>query len=208
LAPTVAPAAAPAGIHIRTGFITTSGERVVSGLVQRLGSLDFIRDNADTFANGPFPRNGSFSLFVAHRIYIGTALARRFPAVVLLAPDPPALSAARGMRTDRTVGSMEVMIAGADGTGKAVADTKDIPTKYGRTTKQALEQQQNNADTSAVPATPTLLQASMDKLATPVAPDANMVAIDPGRVGGATLEPSPRSRRGGPYPAGTEYHPT
>jgi hypothetical protein len=49
LAPTVAPAAAPAGIHIRTGFITTSGERVVSGLVQRLGSLDFVSDNAGNF---------------------------------------------------------------------------------------------------------------------------------------------------------------
>jgi hypothetical protein len=38
----VEPAAALAGVYIRAGLLTISGERVVSGLVQRLGSLDFI----------------------------------------------------------------------------------------------------------------------------------------------------------------------
>jgi hypothetical protein len=80
------------------------------------------------------------------------------------------------MRTDHTAGSMEVMMAGADGTGKAATGTKDVPTKSGRTAKMSLERQQNNAETSNVPPTPTLLQASVDKLATSVAPDADVVA--------------------------------
>ena len=63
LAPTVGPAAALAGVHIRAGILTVSGERVVSGLVQRLGSLDFVNDNAGGFAGGfagggRFPKNG------------------------------------------------------------------------------------------------------------------------------------------------------
>ena len=46
------PAAALAGVHIRAGLLIASGERVLSSLVQRLGSLDFVNDNAGCFANG------------------------------------------------------------------------------------------------------------------------------------------------------------
>ncbi|KAK1620878.1 hypothetical protein QYE76_026395 [Lolium multiflorum] len=53
-----------AGVHIRAGLLTISGERVVSGLVQRLGSLDFVNDNVGCFANGgKFPKNGSIIEF-------------------------------------------------------------------------------------------------------------------------------------------------
>jgi hypothetical protein len=78
LVPTVGPAVAPAGVHIRTGFVTASGVRVVSGLVQRLGLLDFVSDNVGSFGNMAFSRNGTFVSFGAHRGYFGTALAYLF----------------------------------------------------------------------------------------------------------------------------------
>ena len=105
------PAAAPAGVHIRTGLVTASGERVVSGLVQRLGSLDFVSDNVGSFRNGAFPRSGSFISFDAHWIYVGTAPACRYPRVVHVAADPPSICAARGLRSDRTASCVEVMMA-------------------------------------------------------------------------------------------------
>jgi hypothetical protein len=70
LAPIVGPAVAPAGVFIRTGLTIDSGERVASGLVQRLGSLDFVSDNAGCFADRPFPRNGTFIHFGDHRVLI------------------------------------------------------------------------------------------------------------------------------------------
>ena len=73
LAPTVGPAATLAGVHIRAGLLTISGERVVSGLVQHLGSLDFVNDNAGCFANGSrFHKNGRIIEFGSHRVYLGT----------------------------------------------------------------------------------------------------------------------------------------
>jgi hypothetical protein len=44
------------GVFIRTGsVIAASGVRVVSSLVQRLGSLSFISDNAGCLGGRPFP---------------------------------------------------------------------------------------------------------------------------------------------------------
>ena len=107
------PAAALAGVHIRTGFLTTSGERVVSGLVQRLGSLDFVNDNAGCFANGGrFPKNGRIIEFGSHRVYLGTVPEPRYPSLVLVVLDPPRSAAARGSRSDRAAGSVEVMMTG------------------------------------------------------------------------------------------------
>ncbi|KAM0864111.1 hypothetical protein ACQ4PT_044130 [Festuca glaucescens] len=108
LAPTVGPAAALAGVHIRAGLLTVFGERVVAGLVQRVGSLDFVDDNG-----GRFPKNGHIIEFGSHRVYFGTGPGPRYPSLVLVAPDPPRSAAARGSRTDRTAGSVEVMMAGA-----------------------------------------------------------------------------------------------
>ncbi|KAK1628958.1 hypothetical protein QYE76_003273 [Lolium multiflorum] len=60
---------------VRTGFVTASGERVVSGLVQRLDSLDFVSDNTGSFTNDTtFPRNGGMMLFGMHRFYVGTGM--------------------------------------------------------------------------------------------------------------------------------------
>jgi hypothetical protein len=81
--------------------------------------LDFINDNTGSFANNTtFPRNGSVMLFGSHRVYIGTVPARRFPAMALVAPDPPVSRAPHGVRTDRTAGSVKVMMAGAGDAGK------------------------------------------------------------------------------------------
>jgi hypothetical protein len=104
------------------GFLTASGERVVSGLVQRLGSLDFVNDNVGCFANGSrFPMNGRIIHFGSHHVYLGTVSEPRYRSMVLAALDPPRSAAARGSRTDRTAGSIEVMMDDAAGAGKGAA---------------------------------------------------------------------------------------
>jgi hypothetical protein len=61
------------GVFIRTGsVIAASGVRVVSGLVQRLGSLSFINDNAGCLGGQPFPRDGWIMSFGFHEVYVGT----------------------------------------------------------------------------------------------------------------------------------------
>ena len=123
LAPTVGPAAALAGVHIRAGLLTVAGERVVSGLVQRLGSLDFIDDNAGDFANGArFPKNGRIVEFGSHRVYLGTILEPQYPSTVLVGPDPPRSLATRGTRSAHAADSVEVMMAGAADAGKGAAE--------------------------------------------------------------------------------------
>jgi hypothetical protein len=169
--------------------------------------MDFVSENVGSFANGSFPRNGNFISVGALRIYVGTAPTRRFPTMVHVELDPPTLYAARGLRFDRTASNVKVMMDGADGTGKGATGTKDVPTKSGRTAKMSLERQQNNAETSNVPPTPTLLQASVDKLATSVAPDADVVATQ------AELEAQCQNLLRGDYevvrrPADNEHHPT
>ena len=144
LAPTVGPAAALAGVHIRAGLLTVSGERVASGLVQRLGSLDFVNDNAGCFANGGrFPKNGRIVEFGSHRVYFGTVPEPRYPSLVLVAPDPPRSAAARGSRTDRTADSVEVMMTGVGGAGKGAAGEEAGRTKSGRQAKPPTERDKN-----------------------------------------------------------------
>ena len=63
LAPTVGPSEALAGVFIRTGSIIDSGERVISGLVCKLGSMSFISDNAGCLGGRPLPRNGRIVTF-------------------------------------------------------------------------------------------------------------------------------------------------
>jgi hypothetical protein len=84
------PAAALAGVHIRAGLLTISGERVVTGLVYRLFSMDFINDNAGCFSNGgKFTKNGRIIEFGSHRVYYGTVPERQYLSPVLVALDPP-----------------------------------------------------------------------------------------------------------------------
>jgi hypothetical protein len=57
-----------------------------------------------------------------------------------------------------------------------VAGVNDAPTKSDRQAKPTLERQQPHAGTSAAPPASTQLQATINKLATPIAPDADVVA--------------------------------
>jgi hypothetical protein len=101
---------------------------MVSGLVQRLGSLSFISDNAGCLGGWPFPRNGRIMPFGSHEVYVGTERICRYPEQVLVAADPPSHLLAHAGRSTRPVDLAEVMMAGtaapsAGGTGKgAVAE--------------------------------------------------------------------------------------
>jgi hypothetical protein len=150
---------------------------VVSGLVQRLGSLDLVNDNVGCFANGGrFPKNGRIIEFDSHRIYLGTVPEHRYPSLVLVASDPPRSSAARGPRSDRAAGSVEVMMAGAGGTSKGPTEEGAGQTKSGRTAKPPTERDEIVADTSNAPPAATPLQAAMSELATPIARNADVAA--------------------------------
>ena len=115
LAPTVGLTAALAGVFIRTGSIIASGERVVSGLVHRLGSLNFIDDNAGCFGSRPMPRNGCLVLFGTFEIYVATEFVCKYPEQVLVAEDPPAVFAARGRCITRPGSCAEIMMTGTAG---------------------------------------------------------------------------------------------
>ncbi|KAK1609497.1 hypothetical protein QYE76_033170 [Lolium multiflorum] len=79
LAPTVGPSASAAGVFIRTGLTTTTGERVASGLVWRFGSLDCVSDNAGCFADRPFPAGGNIISFGGFDVYVATVAPPRYP---------------------------------------------------------------------------------------------------------------------------------
>jgi hypothetical protein len=68
-------------------MIAASGVRVVPGLVQRLGLLIFISDNAGCLGGRPFPRDGWIMSFGSHEVYVGTERICR--EEVLVATDPP-----------------------------------------------------------------------------------------------------------------------
>jgi hypothetical protein len=73
LAPTVGQIDVLGGVFIQMGsVIAASGVRVVSSLVQRLGSLSFISNNAGCLGGLPFPRNGRIMTFGFHEVYVGT----------------------------------------------------------------------------------------------------------------------------------------
>ncbi|KAK1617002.1 hypothetical protein QYE76_022519 [Lolium multiflorum] len=134
----------------------------------RLGSLDFVSDNDRSFANDTkFPRNDGVMLFGSHCVYLGTVPEPRYPSAVLVAPDPPRSAAARGLRSDRTASSVEVMMAGAADAGKGAAGDNNAPTRSTRQAKPVLEPDENIADTSNVPPVATPLQAAMNVLSMP-----------------------------------------
>jgi hypothetical protein len=148
-----------AGVFIQTGsVIASSGEHVVSSLVQRLGSLSFISDNAGCLGGRPFPRNGRIMTFGSHEVYVGTERVCRYPEQVLVAADPPSHLLAHAGRSARPVESVEVMMAGAaappaGGAGKgAAADVPLEQEKAKRSGRPPLERVENLADTSGVSA--------------------------------------------------------
>jgi hypothetical protein len=134
--------------------IASSGEHVVFGLVQMLGSLSFITDNAGCIDSRPFPRNGRFISFGSHEVYVGTERFCRYPEQVQV--DPPSHGLARVGRSARPVETAEVMMTGpvvppAGGAGKAAAG--DVPPAVERTKRSArppLERAVNLAGTSTV----------------------------------------------------------
>jgi hypothetical protein len=145
------------GVFIRTGsVIAASGVHVVSGLVQRLGSLSFIADNAGCLGGRPFPRNGRIMSFGSHEVYVGTERVCRYPEQVLVAADPPSHLLAHAGRSARPVESAEVMMAGttassAGGAGKGAAVEAPLEQeKTKRSARPLLERAENLASTSSV----------------------------------------------------------
>src|SRR3954466_12626072 len=118
LAPTVGQAAALAGVFIRTGNLIGTGERVVSGLVQRLGALRFVSDNVGCFGNRLFPSNGQFLTFGGLEVYVGLVPVRRYHDSVQVAEDPPLILEARKRPAAHSAHHAEVMVtvqaSGAD----------------------------------------------------------------------------------------------
>jgi hypothetical protein len=117
-----------ARVFIRTGsIIASSGVRVVSGLVQRLGLLSFISNNVGCLGGRTFPRNGWIMSFGSHEVYVGTKRVCRYPEQVLVVADPPLHLLAHAGHSAHPVESAEVMIAGtaapsAGGAGKGAAE--------------------------------------------------------------------------------------
>jgi hypothetical protein len=66
--------------------IAASGVRVVSGLIQRLGLLSFISDNAGCLSGRPFPRDGWIMSFGSHEVYVGTESVCRKKVLVVVDP--------------------------------------------------------------------------------------------------------------------------
>jgi hypothetical protein len=163
-------------VFIQTGFvIAASGVRVVSGLVQRLGSLSFISDNAGCLGGWPFPRDGRIMSFGSHEVYMGTERICR--EEVLMAADPPSHRLAHAGRSARSVESAEVMMAGtsvpsAEDAGKAAVAAAGAsppePPKVKRSARPPLERAENLAGTSGMPARGQVLLPIIDRFLEPV----------------------------------------
>ena len=74
-----------AGVTFCTGSRGRLGERVATGLVTTFGSIDFIADNAASFAGSAFPEGGTVIIFGEHRVYV--AVTPEYPAVVQACSD-------------------------------------------------------------------------------------------------------------------------
>ena len=97
LAPTVGQVVALKGVSIRTGSCT--GERVLFGLVCRIGDFSFISDNAGCFFDKPFPRDGFLMTLGSFITYVATEPVNSYPTRIVEAEDPPVYCAGPGQRT-------------------------------------------------------------------------------------------------------------
>ena len=61
-----------------------------------MGSQNALIDSTGCFRNKPVPRNGCLIMFGSFVVYIATEVARRYPELVLVAEDPPAVCAVHG----------------------------------------------------------------------------------------------------------------
>jgi hypothetical protein len=164
-----------ARVFIRAGsMIALLGERVVSGLVQRLGSLRFISNNVGCLSGRPFPRNGRIISFGSHKVYMGTERACRYLEQVLMVVDPPSHMLAHAGHSARLVESAEVMMtapAAPPTGGASKGATTDVPPEPQRTKKLArlpLERAENLASTFGVSARDQPLIPIINRLLEPV----------------------------------------
>jgi hypothetical protein len=176
LAPTVGQIDMLGGVFIWTGsVIAASGVRVVSSLIQRLGSLSFISNNAGCLGGWPFPRDGRIMSFGSHEVYRGTE--RVCKEEVLVAADPPSYRLAHAGCSTCSIESAEVMMAGtsvppAEDAGKAVVaaatDTPPELPKAKRSARPLLEHVENLDGTFGMLARGQVLFPIIDWLLEPV----------------------------------------
>ncbi|KAK1687132.1 hypothetical protein QYE76_047980 [Lolium multiflorum] len=168
LAPTVGPSASAAGVSIRTG-LTTTGERVASGLVWRFGSLDCVSDNAGCFADRPFPAGGNIISFGGFDVYVATVAPPRYPREIVRCASPPP-GAGASLTTAGPCIMQEVMATGEDAGGKST-----------RIRGPELERNKEtgaSASGAKAPPPPSRLDEVRAKLSTPLTPGADPTTIE------------------------------
>ncbi|KAK1647021.1 hypothetical protein QYE76_064826 [Lolium multiflorum] len=168
LAPTVGPSASAAGVSIRTG-LTTTGERVASGLVWRFGSLDCVSDNAGCFADRPFPAGGNIISFGGFDVYVATVAPPRYPREIVRCASPPP-GAGASLTTTGPCIMQEVMATGDDAGGKST-----------RIRGPVLEREAAagaSASGAKAPPPPSRLEEVRAKLSTPLTPGADPTTIE------------------------------
>jgi len=179
LAPTVGLAAALAGVHIRTGSIISSGERVVCGLAQQFGSLCFVDDNAGCFGGRPLPESGRIICFGAHQVFVATEFPRVYPAMVRVAEDPPSVRAVRGRSIAPSAGRAEVMMTAPVARSAAEEEVDAAAARKAlRTAKLPLERTGAcgvETGTSEAPAGPSRIEKAIEGLAKPIAAGAEVL---------------------------------
>ncbi|KAK1629250.1 hypothetical protein QYE76_003565 [Lolium multiflorum] len=169
LAPTVGPSASAAGVSIRTGLTTTTGERVASGLVWRFGSLDCVSDNAGCFADRPFPAGGNIISFGGFDVYVATVAPPRYPREIVRCASPPP-GAGASLTTTGPCIMQEVMATGDDAGGKST-----------RVRGPKLERNKDagaSASGAKAPPPPSRLEEVRAKLSTPLTPGADPTTIE------------------------------
>ena len=182
LASTVGQLTALAGVSIRTG--SSTGERVLSGLVCKIGQFSFISDNAGCFSGKPFPADGFLMTLGSLITYVTTERVSSYPTQVTEAEDPPAFHARLGQHTARSGNSVGVMMAGSnadtskEGTGKGMPDELVTPLgepvdKRNRGVKFPKEKPDHTGPLG-MSGMDVPLEDVLEKLDRPVAPGANV----------------------------------
>ena len=146
----------------------SSGRRIVSGLIHRVGSQNALIDNTGCFVDRPVPRNGCLIMFGSFVVYVATEVACRYPEWVLVEEDPPAVCAVCGQRLAFSAGRAEVMVvAQTDEVDGHISEDSEASPKTTRSAKSPIERVKRNnagAESSAAGA----LAATIANLGKPV----------------------------------------
>ena len=186
LAPIVGQVAALAGVFIQMG--SSTGERVLSRPVCKIGEFSFIRDNVGCFSGKPFPADGFLMTLGSFTTYVTTERISRYPAQVIEAEDPPAFRAGLGQHTARSGNSVGVMMAGSnagaskEATGKGVpdelvtplADSADKRSRGAKFPKEKPDHTGAYTGPLGMSGMEVPLEDVLEKLDRPVAPGANV----------------------------------